>query len=36
MTFRLNNRDNPFLSRDTMMKLIGPPVLEHKKLTRAA
>jgi len=36
MTFRFNNRDNPFLFRDTMMKLIEAPVLEYKKLTRAA
>lgn len=35
MTFRLNNRDNPFLFRDTMMKLIEAPVLEYKKLTAA-
>jgi transposase-like protein len=36
MTFRFNNRDNPFLFRDTMMKLIDAPVLEYKKLTSAA
>jgi transposase-like protein len=36
MTFRFNNRDNPFLFRDTMMKLIEAPVLEYKKLTQAA
>jgi len=36
MTFRFNNRDNPFLFRDTMMKLIDAPVLEYKKLTAAA
>jgi len=35
MTFRFNNRDNPFLFRDTLMKLIGAPVLEYKKLTAA-
>ena len=35
MTFRFNNRDNPYLFRDTMMKLIGAPVLEYKKLTAA-
>ena len=35
MTFRFNNRDNPFLFRDTMMKLIEAPVLEYKKLTAA-
>ena len=36
MTFRFNNRNNPFLFRDTMMKLIEAPVLEYKKLTQAA
>lgn len=36
MTFRFNNRNNPFLFRDTMMKLIEAPVLEYKKLTTAA
>jgi len=35
MTFRFNNRNNPFLFRDTMMKLIDAPVLEYKKLTAA-
>jgi hypothetical protein len=35
MTFRFNNRDNPFLFRDTMMKLIDAPVLEYKKLIAA-
>lgn len=35
MTFRFNNRDNPFLFRDTMLKLIEAPVLEYKKLTAA-
>jgi hypothetical protein len=25
MTFRFNNRDNPYLFRDTMMKLIEAP-----------
>ena len=35
MTFRFNNRDNPYLFRDTMMKLIEAPVLEYKKLTAA-
>ena len=33
MTFRFNNRSNPFLFRDTMLKLIEAPVLEYKKLT---
>jgi len=36
MTFRFNNRSNPFLFRDTLMKLIEAPVLEYKKLTAAA
>jgi transposase-like protein len=35
MTFRFNNRSNPFLFRDTLMKLIEAPVLEYKKLTAA-
>jgi hypothetical protein len=35
MTFRVNNRDNPFLFRDTLMKLIEAPVREYKKLTAA-
>ncbi len=33
MTFRFNNRSNPYLFRDTLMKLIEAPVLEYKKLT---
>lgn len=36
MTFRFNNRENPYLFRDTLMKLIEAPVLEYKKLTSAA
>jgi transposase-like protein len=36
MTFRFNNRNNPYLFRDTMMKLVEAPVLEYKKLTQAA
>jgi transposase-like protein len=35
MTFRFNNRANPYLFRDTLMKLIEAPVLEYKKLTAA-
>jgi transposase-like protein len=35
MTFRFNNRSNPYLFRDTLMKLIEAPVLEYKKLTAA-
>jgi hypothetical protein len=36
MTFQFNSRNNPYLFRATMMKLIEAPVLEHKKLTAAA
>ncbi len=36
MTFRFNNRHNPYLFRDTLIKLIEAPVLEYKKLTAAA
>ena len=36
MTFRFNNRDNPFLFRDTLLKLIEAPALEYKKLTQVA
>ncbi len=35
MTFRFNNRNNPFLFRDTIMRLLEAPVLEYKKLTAA-
>jgi hypothetical protein len=35
MTFRFDNRDNPYLSRYTLMKLIDAQVLEYKKLTAA-
>src|ERR1039458_8927431 len=35
MTFRFNNRNNPYLFRDTMQKLIEAPVLEYKKLIAA-
>jgi transposase-like protein len=35
MTFRFNNRENPYLFRDTMKKLVEAPVLEYKKLTAA-
>jgi transposase-like protein len=35
MTFRFNNRSNPYLFRDTLMKLLEAPVLEYKKLTAA-
>jgi transposase-like protein len=36
MTWRFDNRNNPYLFRDTIMKLIEAPVLEYKKLTAAA
>lgn len=36
MCFRFNNRKNPYLFRDTILKLIGSPNLEYKILTSAA
>ena len=36
MTWRFNNRKNPFLFRDTMLKLIASDNLEYKTLTKAA
>ena len=36
MTWRFNNRKNPFLFRDTMLKLINSDNLEYKELTKAA
>jgi transposase-like protein len=36
MTFRFNNRANPYLFRDTLLKLLEAPVLEYKKLTQVA
>jgi hypothetical protein len=36
MTFRFNNRSNPYLFRDTLLKLLEAPVLEYKKLIEAA
>jgi transposase-like protein len=36
MTWRFNNRKNPFLFRDTMLKLIHSGNLEYKELTKAA
>jgi transposase-like protein len=36
MTWRFNNRKNPFLFRDTMLKLINSGNLEYKNLTKAA
>lgn len=36
MCFRFNNRNNPFLFRDTILRLIQAPNLEYKKLTKSA
>lgn len=36
MTWRFNNRKNPYLFRDTMLKLIHSEHLEYKELTKAA
>jgi hypothetical protein len=36
MCFRFNNRKNPYLFRDTILKLIASPNLEYKKLTAVA
>ena len=36
MTWSFNNRKNPFLFRDTMLKLIHSDNLEYKELTKAA
>jgi hypothetical protein len=33
MRFRFNNRKNPYLFRDTMLKLIDSPNVEYKHLT---
>jgi transposase-like protein len=33
MTFRFNNRNNPYLFRDTMLKLLEAPVLKYEALT---
>jgi len=35
MTWRFNNRKNPFLFRDTMLRLLASDNLEYKELTRA-
>lgn len=35
MMFRFNNRQNPYLFRDTLIKLLEASVLEYKKLTAA-
>jgi transposase-like protein len=34
--FRFNNRKNPYLFRDTLLKLIDAPTLQYKALTRTA
>ena len=36
IAWRFNNRKNPFLFRDTMLKLIHSENLEYKELTKAA
>jgi transposase-like protein len=36
MNFRFNNRKNPYLFRDTILKLINSPNLEYKDLTAKA
>jgi transposase-like protein len=36
MTWRFNNRNNPYLFRDTMLKLIASENIEYKELTKAA
>src|SRR5229473_3274918 len=36
MTWRFNNRKNPYLFRDTILKLIASVNLEYKELTKAA
>src|ERR1700690_1225797 len=36
MCFRFNNRKNPYLFRDTILKLISSPTLEYKKLPATA
>ncbi len=36
MTWRFDHRKNPFLFRDTMLKLIQSENLEYKELTNAA
>lgn len=36
MTFRFNNRDNAFLFRDTLIRLLNAEKMEYKELTAAA
>ena len=33
LEWRFNNRDNPWLFRDTLLKLLSSPTLEYKTLT---
>jgi hypothetical protein len=33
MCFRFNNRKNPYLFRDTLLKLLSSPHIEYKNLT---
>jgi hypothetical protein len=33
MAFRFNNRENPYLFRDTLLRLIAAPTLRYEKLT---
>ena len=33
--FRFNNRNNPYLFRDTLLRLIASETLEYKELTKA-
>ena len=34
--WRFNNRDNPYLFRDTLVRLLNSPKMEFKKLTSVA
>ena len=36
ISFRFNNRDNPYLFRDTLLKLIGAENLPYSELTQQA
>jgi len=35
MEFRFDNRRNPYLFRDSLLRLLDAPVMEYKKLTAA-
>ncbi|MBI4271133.1 MAG: hypothetical protein HY615_12420 [Candidatus Rokubacteria bacterium] len=35
VAFKHDNRRNPYLFRDTVLKLLDPPTLPFRKLTRA-